>query len=60
MGTLKQYDWSKINQMRAAFDEKAALPVSNWKVEPEGEPGEKVMTENDWLAARQADFSKLL
>ncbi|MGO5336824.1 YqaJ viral recombinase family protein [Bilifractor sp. LCP19S3_H10] len=59
MGTLKQYDWSKINQMKAAFDEKAALPVSNWKVEPEGEPGEKVMTENDWLAARQADFSKL-
>ena len=59
MGTLKNYDWNKIHQMKKAIDEMAAIPVSDWKVEPEGEPDEKVMSQADWLAARQADFTRL-
>lgn len=60
MSNLQVTDWKKINQMKRAFDERYAVPVSNFKVEPEGEPGEQVMDNDDWLLARQADFSRLL
>lgn len=59
MGNLNKVDWKKVHQMKKAFDERFAVPVSDLKVEPEGEPGEELMTNEEWLLARQADFSSL-